>query len=123
MQTIIDEPIQEIEQQKMSESFPCPAIVGKAKSPERDYYFENRRQPGVSLEFCAGNARVKGSPVKDTDFKPYKLEHGTRVKLTEEMAEHIRSKGTMRPIQEDDNFGMKSGPKKYLDRRFDLHDV
>lgn len=105
------------------EPFPCPAIVGKAKSRERMYYFENRKQPGCPLEFFAGNAPVKGEGGKDGDIKKYRLEHGTEVSLNEEMAQHIRGKGTYKPIIEEDAFGSKPTGRTYLDRRFDLHEV
>ena len=102
--------------------FEAPAIHSGTASPKRKYYFENRQQPGVPLSFFAGNAPVKGNEPSENDVKQYHLEHGTEVELTEEMAEHIRSKGTWRPVQQSDGFGMKS-EKKFLDRRFDLHEV
>jgi len=104
--------------------FEAPNIHTSRSSSTRKYYFENRQQPGVPLSFFAGNAQNKDVEGQENQMRTYHLEHGTEVELTEEMAQHIKSKGTYKPIMEENERGevFPTG-KKYLDRRFDLHEV
>lgn len=104
--------------------FEAPNIRTSRSSSKRKYYFENRQQPGVPLNFFAGTAPNRDFPDQEGQMQSYNLQHGTEVELTEEMAHHIRSKGVNKPIMEENERGeVFSTGKHYLDRRFDLHEV
>lgn len=106
------------------QNFEAPAIHASETSSKKMYYFENRKQPGQPHKFFGGNAHVAGTAPKDTDMRLYNLEHGAEVELSEEMAQHIKSKGIQKPIMEENERGeLKPTGRFYNDRRFDLHEV
>ena len=102
----------------------CPSIItGKHKEETKAYYFENREQPGTNINFFAGNAPC-GNGSQENTLKNYELEHGTVVHLTEDMANHVKSKGRQRPITEENDRGEVIHTGKYFnDSRFSLHEA
>jgi len=102
----------------------APSVHTGDTSSKKKYLFENRRQPGQSLKFFGGNCPVKGKGPQEGDMKVYEIEHGEEVELTEEMAHHIKNKGRLKPITEENERGeVRQTGRFYRDRRFDLYEV
>lgn len=97
-------------------------VKERLEEPTKEFFFENLQQPGQDVKFFAGNAPCRG--MKQTNvLKQYDLKHGTTVRLTEQMAEHMRSKGTMRPMTNTNERGEIIRTGEYKEKHYALHEV
>lgn len=92
------------------------------KAPTRKYYFENTQQPGEKVNFFFGNAPRRGLQ-QDNVLRNFEMKHGSVVELTEEMADHIKSKGRKCPMTEANDRGEIINTGSYLERRFTLNEI